>query len=109
MGNPKTVNENKRVHKRSAVLLPVRYFLLNSTYPKEGVIIDVSRQGACVKLPTEKSISKGSGIILEVFDKQFNNITIRGEVVWIRQTADTFIVGVKFQKLLDMNTFNNLG
>jgi hypothetical protein len=68
------------VHKRSAVLLPARYFLLNSTYPKEGVIIDVSRQGACVKLPTEKSISKGSIIILEVFDKQFNNILLEGKL-----------------------------
>jgi hypothetical protein len=109
MDNPITVNKNRRVHKRSAVLLSARYFPLNATYPKECVIIDVSRQGACVKLPADKSISKGSRIILEVFDKQSNNITIKGEVVWIRESAVVFVVGVKFQKLLDMNTINSLG
>ena len=93
--------EDRRSFKRFGILLKISYFLHNAPYPKEGLMIDISRTGACLKIQKETNLSAGSTILLEILAKDFNNINIKGNIIWVKQTEEGFVIGVKFNKPLD--------
>ena len=99
--------ENRRAFKRFGVLLKTSYFLHNAPYPKEGLMIDVSRTGACLKIQKETNLSVGGTILLEILSRDLNNINIKGEISWVKQTEEGFVIGVKFTKALDDASFRS--
>jgi hypothetical protein len=109
MQNQAKLRENIRSWPRFMVIMQGHYFFEHCTWYRECLIIDISRKGASVKLPIDENITVGAAIILQVFDKRLYNITIKGEIIWVKQLANAFIVGVKFPHMLDSKTFNNLG
>jgi hypothetical protein len=107
MQNP-ILKENNRSWQRFNVLLTARYFLDDFSWYREGVIIDISRQGASINLPIDEKVALGNRIILEVVTKQLESITIKGEIIWIKQFEKAFLIGVRFKKLLDFNLLGKL-
>ncbi len=95
------VTKVKRVYQHFAVFLRMHYALGNSNDLQEGAIIDISRDGACIKIQNERNISKGDTISLEIQTKDFNNITINGEIIRFKHTKDGYVVDIKFNKLYD--------
>jgi hypothetical protein len=102
------VTDNRRTFKRFGVLLKISYFLHNAPYPKEGLMVDVSRKGACIKIQHESNLSAGGTILLEILAKDLNNINIKGEIAWSKQTEDGLLIGVKFNKPLDDASFRSI-
>jgi hypothetical protein len=100
--------EDRRAFKRFGVLLKISYFLYNAPYPKEGLMLDVSRTGACIKTQKETNLSVSGTILLEILARDLNSINIKGEISWARQTEEGFVVGVKFNKPLDDATFRSI-
>jgi hypothetical protein len=108
MKNEVSLKENGRSWQRFNILLRARYFLQDFSWYRECVIIDISRQGASVNLPIDEKVALGNSIILEVVTKQLDNITFKGDIVWIKQSENAFLVGVKFKKLLDFQMLGKL-
>jgi hypothetical protein len=100
--------EDRRVFKRFDVLLKISYFLYNAPYPKEGLMIDISRTGACLKIQKETNLSAGGTILLEILSRDLNNVNIKGEISWVKQTEEGFIIGVKFNKAIDDASFRSI-
>ena len=100
--------EDRRTFKRFGVLLKISYFLYNAPYPKEGLMLDISRTGACIKTQKETNFSVGGTILLEILARDLNNINIKGEIIWAKQTEEGFVVGVKFNKPLDDAIFRSI-
>jgi hypothetical protein len=99
---------DRRTFKRFGVLLKVSYFLYNAPYAKDGLMIDLSRTGACLKIQKEQSLSAGGTILLEILARDLNIINIKGEIMWFKQTEDGFVVGIKFNKPLDDASFRSI-
>jgi hypothetical protein len=91
------------------VILKAHYFFEHCNWYRECLIIDISRKGACTKLPIDEKIIRGAVIFLEIFNKQFQSTTVRGTIIWIKQTENAFIIGIKFKKVLDSHTFQTVG
>ena len=101
-------NDNRRRYKRFGVHLKIRYFLYHSSYPQEGLLIDVSRHGACAQIQHESNLSIGGIVLLEVLTNAWSNLNIRAEIAWFKKTEEGFVVGVKFIKPLDDPTFQSI-
>jgi len=108
MQNPVPLKENSRSWQRFNILLKAKYFLEDFSWYREGVIIDISREGASVNLPIEEKISLGTFVILEIVNKQLENILLKGEIKWIKQSENALLVGIRFQKLLDFHLLGKL-
>lgn len=100
--------EDRRAFKRFEVLLKVTYYLYNAPYPKEGLLVDVSKRGACIKIQKEINLSAGGTILLEILTTDLKTLNIKGEIVWFKQSEDGYIVGIKFNKLLDDASFRSI-
>jgi hypothetical protein len=100
--------EDRRVFKRFGVLLKISYFLYNAPYPKEGLMLDISKTGACLKIQKEANLSVGGTILLEILSRDSNNINIKGEISWVKQSEDGYVIGVKFNKVIDDATFRSI-
>ncbi len=100
--------EDRRAFKRFEVLLKITYYLYNAPYPKEGLLVDVSRRGACIKLQKEPNLSVGATILLEILTKDLKTLNMKGEIIWFKQLEDGFIAGLKFHKLLDDAAFRSI-
>ena len=101
--------DNRRRYKRFEVLIQIRYFLYHSSYPQDGLLIDVSKHGACIKIQQESNLSIKGMVLLEVLTTDCNNINIRAEIAWLKKTEEGFfVVGVKFIKPLDDATFHSI-
>ena len=107
MQNP-ILKENNRSWQRFNVLLKAKYFLDDFSWYREGVIIDISRQGTSINLPIDEKVALGNSIILEVVTKQLDNVTFKGEIVWIKQSENAFLIGIRFKKLLDCQLLGKL-
>jgi hypothetical protein len=101
MQNIIDLKENRRIGKRFMVLFQARFLVVHSQSYKECIIIDISRKGACAKLPPGENVMIGGEIFFELPTKGLDNVMVKGEVVWSKQIENGFIIGVKFKKLLD--------
>ena len=101
MQNTVGLKENRRDEKRFLVFIQARFLMAHSQRYKECVIIDISRTGACAKLPRGEIVTIGGEIFFELPTKELENGTVKGEIVWSKQIENGFIIGVKFKNLLD--------
>jgi len=108
MQNPVPLKENSRAWQRFNILLKAKYFLEDVSWYRECVIIDISRDGASVNLPIEEKISLGTPVILEIINKELDNITLKGSVKWIKHSENALLVGVRFKKTLNFNLLGKL-
>ena len=107
MQNP-ILKGNNRSWQRFNVLLKTRYLLDDFSWYREGVIIDISRQGASINLPIDENVALGNSIMLDVITKELESITMKGEITWIKQFEKAFLIGVQFKKLLDFQLMGKL-
>jgi hypothetical protein len=101
MQNP-LLKGNNRSWQRFNVLLKTRYLLDDFSWYREGVIIDISRQGASINMPIDENVALGHSIMLDVITKELESITMNGVITWIKQFEKAFLIGVQFKKLLDI-------
>jgi hypothetical protein len=104
MAIPINAKEDRRTWKRYIVLLKAKYLLNNVKRYKECIVIDLSRQGACIKTPVENKVSRGDSICLEVFTKGATSIVIDATVQWTKQVEHGLLIGIKFETVLDSKT-----
>jgi hypothetical protein len=105
---PANIKEDRRSWKRFDLLMKANYFLPKNTWYKECAIIDISRQGACIKTPAETDIRAGSSISLELFTKEIQSVNIKGIIKWIKESENGLIIGIKFNSALDNKIYKNL-
>jgi hypothetical protein len=103
MQNIVELKENRKTGKRFTLLFQTRFLAANSQQYKECIIIDISRTGACAKLPAGENVMIGGEIFFELPANGLENVTVKGKVVWSQQIENGFIIGVKFKKLLVSN------
>lgn len=108
MQNPVDLKENIRSWQRFNILLKARYLLDELSWYRECVIIDISREGASINLPIEENVALGTCVILEITNKQLENIILQGKIKWIKQYENSLLVGVRFKKLLDFQLLSKL-
>ena len=103
MQNTVELKENRSAAKRFTLLFQTRFLVAHSQRYKECIIIDISRTGACAKIPADEKVLIGDEICFELPAKELNNATVKGEIVWSQQIENGFIIGVKFKKLWASN------
>ena len=108
MHNPIEINEERRSCRRFAVLLKAQYFTEKQHAYRDCTIINISRSGAAIMLPKEENAVKGNTIFLEVL-KGLESIRLKGSIVRLSLIENGFLAGVRFTKLIDMNTLQLLG
>lgn len=59
-------------------------------------------------LPKDENAAKSKIIFLEIL-KGLESISLRGGIVWITLIEHGYLAGIKFTKLIDINTFKHLG
>ena len=105
---PIEIKDNLRSCKRFTVLLKAQYYFANYHFYRDCTIIDIGRNGAAIMLPKGENVVKDNIIILEVL-KKLEPISLRGSITWVRQVENGYVAGVRFTKLIDMNTLQHLG
>ena len=103
MQNIVDLKENRKASKRFTLLLQTRFLIADAQQYRECIIIDISRTGACAKIPVCENVMIGNEILFELPTKELNNATVKGEIVWSQQIENGFIIGVKFKKLWASN------
>ena len=105
-----TVKSNERSNSRFMVLMKAQYFLNDQwNRYRECLIIDISRDGACIKLPSDTKISLDELVNVELFSKENESVQFSGPVKWIRRSENALIAGIKLKKLLDDKTLSSIG
>jgi len=66
MQNTVDLKENRRAEKRFLVFIQARFLVAHSQRYKECIIIDISRTGACAKLPRGEIVTIGGEIFLNL-------------------------------------------
>jgi uncharacterized protein YuzE len=105
---PINAKEDRRSWKRYIVLLKGKYLLDTVKRHKECIIIDISREGACIKTPLEKKISRGDSICLEIFTKEATSIVINAAVQWTKKIEHGLLIGIRFETLIDAQAYDIL-
>jgi hypothetical protein len=108
MQNPIEKKDNRRSCQRFTILLKAQYYFENNHSYRDCTIIDVSRSGAAIMLPKDENAAKGNTIFLEIV-KGLESISLRGSLVWVSLIENGYLAGIRFNKLLDMNTLQLLG
>ncbi len=103
---PINAKEDRRAWRRYIVLLKGKYFLDNFKHYKECIIVDISRQGACIKTPLETNVSRGDAICLQLLTDKETNLNINAEVQWTKAIDHGSLMGIKFETLLDIHATN---
>jgi uncharacterized protein YuzE len=106
MAIPINAKEDRRSWKRYIVLLKGKYLLDKDKRHKECIVIDISRQGACIKTPIENKVSRGDEICLEIFTKEAASIVINAAVQWTKKIEHGLLIGIKFEALLDAQAYD---
>lgn len=102
MAIPIHAKEDRRTCKRYIVLLKGRYLLDSSTHYKECIVIDISRQGACIKTPIENNVSRGDAISLQLVSDRETCLKINAEVQWTKTIEHGSLIGIKFESPFDI-------
>jgi hypothetical protein len=108
MAIPINAKEDRRAWKRYIVLLKGKYLLDNVKRYKECIVIDLSRQGACIKTPIENNVSRGDSICLEISTNEVPSVAINAQVQWTKTVEHGLLIGIKFETLLDAQAYNIL-
>ncbi len=66
MQNIVELKKNRRAGKRFTMLFQTRFLVANSSNYKDCIIIDISRTGACAKLPAGEKVMIGDEICFEL-------------------------------------------
>ncbi len=101
MAIPINAKEDRRLWKRYIILLTGKYLLDKDKRHKECIVIDISRQGACIKTPLENNVLRGDSICLEIFTKEKTSIVINSAIQWTKKIEHGLLIGIKFETLLD--------
>lgn len=102
MAIPIHAKEERRAWKRYIVLLKGKYLLDNFRHYKECIVIDISRQGACIKTPIEDNVSRGDAICLKLVNDKESCLKINAEVQWTKTIEHGSLIGIKFESPFDI-------
>jgi len=100
--------EDERSRDRFKLFLKAKYSFEQSSRKRECTVLDISVNGACLKLPKDVDVAAGDPIYFEVLNKDMNKVSIESLVVWSQQTDESVLVGCWFVTKLDTATFVNL-
>jgi len=106
MAIPINAKEDRRSWKRYIVLLKGKYLLDKDKRHKECIVIDISRQGACIKTPIENKVSRGDAICLEIFTTEAASIVINAAVQWTKKNRTRAAHRIKFEALIDAQAYD---
>ena len=110
MNNLKKSIEDERSWDRFKLFLKAKYSCEQSSRKRgcTATVLDMSVNGACLKLPKNADVAEGATIYFEVLNKDMNKVSIESLVVWSQHTGVSVLVGCKFKQALDTATFENL-
>ena len=108
MNNLKKSIEDQRSWDRFKLFLKAKCSFEQSSRIKKCTVLDMSVNGACLKLPKDVDVAAGGPIYFEVLNKDMNKVSIESLVVWRQQTDESVLVGCWFVTKLDTATFVNL-
>jgi hypothetical protein len=104
----KKVMTNKRSWQRYEVFLEARYITKSCYHIKTCIVLNIGRGGTCLLLPQDGSIAKGASIFLQVITRDSEKLNIKGEVVWVKKIENILAAGMKFFRILDMDTVDRI-
>lgn len=101
---------NPRKWHRAAVQLPAQYFIKGqSAKYQDCTIINLSRSGATVQLPTSEPLKVKAAIFFELLvPKTCEQLTVKGELKAKHKSEDGHTCGIQFEALLPEDMFAKL-
>jgi hypothetical protein len=106
MAIPINAKEDRRAWKRYIVLLKGKYLIDKVKRYKECIVIDISRQGACIKTPIENNVARGDSICLEISPKEASSAALNATVQWTKKIEHGLLIGIKFEALIDAKAYD---
>ena len=108
MNNRKKSIEDKRSCDRFKLFLKAKYSCEQFSGKKECTVLDMSVNGACLKLQKNADVAEGSSIFFEVLNQEMKTIPIEARIVWSQHTGESVLVGSNFIQTLDKDIFDSL-
>ena len=108
MNNLKKSIEDERSWDRYKLFLKAQYSFDQSSRKRECTVLDISLNGACLKLPKNEDVAAGDPIFFEVLNREMNKVNIEAVVVWSQPTDRSVLVGCWSVTLLDTAIFESL-
>lgn len=108
MNNLKKSSNDKRSWDRFKLFLKAKYSCEQISKKKECTVLDMSENGACLKLQKDANLAEGDPIYFEVLNRDMKKIPIEAMVVWSQHTGESVLVGSRFSEKLDTETFEKL-
>ena len=74
MNKPERTSEDKRSWDRFKFVLTGNYSHEQRSRQRECIVLDMSENGACLKLPRDDDFAAGAPIFIEVLNREMNKI-----------------------------------
>ena len=93
--------KDRRDYGRFRSIARVQYFIKkHSQRYMDCELVDISRSGIAVSVPTSEDLFVGMDVVLEItLPGSLERITVRGIIAW-SQSTETGSVGIRFESLL---------
>jgi len=108
MDNHKKNSDDNRSWDRFKLFLKAHYSCGQLSKKEECTVLDISENGACLKLQKDANIAEGNPILFEVINREMIKIPIEARIVWVQHTGESVLVGNKFIQALDKKTLDSL-
>ena len=108
MSKLEKTSEDKRSWDRFKFVLKGNYSHEQRSRQRECIVLDMSVNGACLKLPRDDDFAAGAPIFIEVLNREMNKINLEARVVWSQHTDESVLVGSLFVTILDTDIFESL-
>jgi hypothetical protein len=108
MNKLERTSEDKRSWGRFKFVLKGKYSHEQRSSQRECTVLDMSVNGACLKLPRDDDFAAGAPIFIEVLNREMNKMNIEARVVWSQHTEENVLVGSRFTETLDTDIFESL-
>ena len=102
MNKLERTSKDKRSWVRFKFVLKGKYSHEQRSSQRECTVLDMSVDGACLKLP------KDALIVIELLNKDMNKVSMESLVMWSQHTGVSVLVGCKFKQALDTAVFDSL-
>jgi hypothetical protein len=100
--------DDNRSWDRFKLFLKAKYSCEQFSRKKECTVLDISENGACLKLQKDANIAEGDPIFFEVLNREMKKIPIECRVIWSQHTGESVLVGSRFTEKLDTEVFEKL-
>ena len=108
MNKLERTSEDQRSWDRFKLVLKGKYSHEQGSRQRQCTVLDMSVNGACLKLPKDEEFADGAPLFIEILNREMNKVPIEALIVWSQHTGESVLVGSRFPRTLDKEIFDSL-